>query len=82
MGANKDIGDSIKDKLGAFKVSPDDKVWLAIDKQLKKDRKKRLIFWFLFGVPIVLLLSFGLYHFAVDDKQQSISGREKGKFYC
>ena len=63
MGAKNDLGHRIKHKLTGYKASPDDKVWSAIEDQLKKDRKKAIYVRLLYGIPFLLLLLIGGYYF-------------------
>lgn len=55
MENNKDIGKAIRDKLSDFDQSPDDKLWLKIEADLDKKKKRRILpFWLVFGAALLL----------------------------
>lgn len=70
MGTKNDIGHSIKEKMSGYKASPDQKVWTAIEDQLKKDRKRGLLIWFLCGISVILLLVFGGFYISTHHLQK------------
>ncbi|HEY0046888.1 MAG TPA: hypothetical protein VGB44_09295 [Flavobacterium sp.] len=56
--ANKEIGKSFKEKLSQLQQSPDDSVWTAIEADLEKKKKRRIVpLWFFFiGIPVFVLI--------------------------
>lgn len=62
MENNKDIGKAFREKLDQLDVMPSDKLWVAIEKDLPSDRKrKRLLFWIFSSVAITSMLLSGLF---------------------
>jgi len=51
----QDIGQIFKHKLSNVSVSPNKTVWSNIEKELKKQRKKKFLFWLYTSIIIVLI---------------------------
>jgi len=65
MENKKDIGKLFKDNLSQLDYSPSEMVWDKIETDLKKDkRKRRFFFWiFLFAILIIGTACYSYYHF-------------------
>ena len=65
MKEKKNIDRLFQEQLKDFESVPDPQIWLNIEAELKKDKKKRMVipFWFRYaGTAAALLLGFLLFH--------------------
>ena len=72
MEVNKDIGDGIKHRLKDLHKAPDVMVWTKIEADLKKKKKRRVLFFLLptIGLSLILLLIFKI---KTDKKEATIN---------
>lgn len=56
MENRKDIGKALSDKLSYLDVEPKEKVWIGINEELQKKKKRRIGFFFFWGKTLGLLL--------------------------
>jgi hypothetical protein len=80
MEHKKDIGKAIKDKLDAFDKAPGDHLWAAIEADLPKKKKRRLLpFWISFiSIAVVGLLLWSLFGHPEDSWTKRGSSVENG----
>lgn len=65
MKEKKNIDRLFQEQLKDFEAIPDPQIWLNIEAELKKDKKKRMVipFWFRYtGTAAALLMGFLLFH--------------------
>lgn len=76
MGNNKDIGIAINNKLQSLDKSPSDALWMAIEQDLNKKRKRRIaifFFWTKIMGIMLLVISFGFYTYYNQNENKSSS---------
>lgn len=79
MEHKKDIGKAIRDKLGALDKSPGDQLWSAIEADLPKKKKRRILpFWFFLitGMVVGIWIWSGRDANGTDAKTQGIGKTE------
>ncbi|WP_369013516.1 hypothetical protein [Flavobacterium anhuiense] len=61
MESKTEIGKAIKNKLDNLDKSPSDFVWSKIEKDLNHKRRKRVLYWLIPSILIIIFLSSALY---------------------
>lgn len=64
MGTKKDIGEVFKQSLNGYTATPDD-IWGNIEAQLKRDQRRKFLFFWLLGLFVLIPCSYVFYQYHI-----------------
>jgi hypothetical protein len=63
-----DFEKQVREKMDQLQFDPSDAVWANVDKEINKDKRRRLpLFWLVF--PLALIMAGGGYYFLVKESK-------------